>query len=1447
MIGEAYVRIRASSAGLTEEASSAGSKAGAAFSAAFNRHSKGAFSGVESELGRASRGAAAGSGAFQHLGRSLAFASGTFLGTASAVKLVTDSLSKAADAQKEYERAQSLFLAGAKDVEKFAKGAANSLGLAADQALKMSNDLGQMLVPLGVAPKHAADLSVQLVKLVGNLASMRNEDPSTTLQAIETGLRGRGMALKNYGIVVDNTTLKAEALRLGLVKTSVDLQKVQVAQDKLNVATAVAAKAQADYGANSTQYVTARDRIAAAEAALTKAVGGSVPALTQQQKSLAATNLILDQGKRYSDEFAKHSGDLANVEKRLHAEISNTEVAIGEALLPTMTKVTAAVADWLGKAENQARIQRDVTKAVHDAGVAFGVAWDVIKTGVAIIRPVVGAVGGLKSALELLLAVKVGFWVTGTVVPAMQRAQAAWKDTGTAAKTAAEDTTAATTVIKADVASVGTAAQTANAKVSGSSGLVGGLGKLKSIGKIAIPIAVITTVTNSGGSPWSAAIQGGMLGLLFGGPEGAVAGAVAAATLNIVVNYIRGSGSPSDPGPPLSTSGPAKVPIVQAQGNSRNVGYIRNVAREMWTSGESRETIYNALVAAGYDPGIVAQAIIDATNDDQLNAARQKVIARNKRAAAAAAASGGGGTVPDKNILSTPTTDTHGARLLPAFGQMGTRNLDWSAKAGTIVGAPEAGYVHHLSGHPFTGSAGSGAYGLSLYFVGTDTGDIYFMTHFAKIIAAVGVQLRRGDPLGVVAFDHIHIELAPGGYVLPGSGAQSSVTASAVGGSGSGSASGSTAPLTVGTKPPKPPKPLFEPVSQTLSNQLAAAQRRVTAAGTIGGTTLEAAINAEIAVDKKLIEAARKAKTSTAAQKREVASFINQRKDDITTLKARLAAVRKQEEAAQEREGARLEAHDTLVDVYLAALGIPKGGGSSRAADTVRAAAEAMSNAALRAATSAINKAKATVGRLIKQAQSGEAAGKDIIGSLLGMDPKTIIQFTDRWGRVISETVGQVTAKAQKAMDELAAAIASHNPARIAKAIAAWKGLGSEISQAVSESVQAHQGAFETAFDRLANRIDTAFNRETQRNLTAMQKAASDRITAMQKVMNDQIAAIQKAAAQLTPAEAALKRLQDQHNALQRNLAQGDAQQQLSDAQKLFQQLSSLGVGGVNPATGQPVTQADIQAASDAMVQAQRALDDALFTQQEASLQKRADSERADLDQRTQDKIEAIQRDEAIQEDAVQREEAKREQDYQDQRDAQQQALDDQLADWKKHLEDGSAKWSDFVSWLKGEGATGDFGPDPVVGMTDAGQAQGSAFAEAYIAELERAYKAQQALLNGDDPAAAAGPAPKAHPTGFGKGPQGFALGGQIPGFNRGFDDRFALVQPGETVIDRTLTNALKQVFVGNGSGGFNKDAVELLYGLLVEARKHTGLLSDQPGSAVGGPNPNRIALKAMR
>jgi hypothetical protein len=203
-----------------------------------------------------------------------------------------------------------------------------------------------MLVPMGFAREKAADMSVTMVQLASDMASFNNASPEETLDALRAGLAGESEPLRRFGVFLSDVTVKQEALNLGLYTGKGNLD--------------AAGKAAATY------------------------------------------SLILKQTKDAQGDFARTGDGLANQQRKLSALIRDTNASVGEALLPTVTKMTAALTGWLGKTENQQRIQDAANKTMRVAGDIVEAVWPKVQMVAKAADQVAQAVGGWDKALMLI-------------------------------------------------------------------------------------------------------------------------------------------------------------------------------------------------------------------------------------------------------------------------------------------------------------------------------------------------------------------------------------------------------------------------------------------------------------------------------------------------------------------------------------------------------------------------------------------------------------------------------------------------------------------------------------------------------------------------------------------------------------------------------------------------------------------------------------------------------------------------------------------------------------------------------------------------------------------------------------------------------------------------------------------------------------------------------------
>lgn len=209
---------------------------------------------------------------------------------ASAGALAFSAIQDAADLGETLSKVGVLFGDTAGEIEKFADGAARSLGLTKQAALDGAATFATFGKSAGLTGKDLSGFSTEFLSLAGDLASFNNTTPQQAIDAIGSALRGEAEPLRKFGVLLDDATLRQKALELGIVKTTKD-------------------------------------------------------ALTPQQKVLAAQAAIFEQTGAAQGDFERTSDSLANKQKILQAEFANVKTEIGAALVPAFTVLVDIVSD----------------------------------------------------------------------------------------------------------------------------------------------------------------------------------------------------------------------------------------------------------------------------------------------------------------------------------------------------------------------------------------------------------------------------------------------------------------------------------------------------------------------------------------------------------------------------------------------------------------------------------------------------------------------------------------------------------------------------------------------------------------------------------------------------------------------------------------------------------------------------------------------------------------------------------------------------------------------------------------------------------------------------------------------------------------------------------------------------------------------------------------------
>jgi len=196
-----------------------------------------------------------------------------------AAKIGKDAVLAAADFNEELSKSEVIFGDAAKGVQTFAKTATRSIGLNRLEALRAASNFAIFGKSAGLSGKELETFSTDFVTLAADLASFNNTTPEQAILAIGSALRGESEPIRNYGVLINEASLKQVALRDGIIQTTKD-------------------------------------------------------ALTPQEKVLATTKLLFEQTLDAQGDFDRTKDSFTNTLKTLRQSWEDIRIEIGEKLLP---------------------------------------------------------------------------------------------------------------------------------------------------------------------------------------------------------------------------------------------------------------------------------------------------------------------------------------------------------------------------------------------------------------------------------------------------------------------------------------------------------------------------------------------------------------------------------------------------------------------------------------------------------------------------------------------------------------------------------------------------------------------------------------------------------------------------------------------------------------------------------------------------------------------------------------------------------------------------------------------------------------------------------------------------------------------------------------------------------------------------------------------------------
>ncbi|MCA8978257.1 MAG: hypothetical protein KDC98_26250, partial [Planctomycetes bacterium] len=177
------------------------------------------------------------------------------------------------------------------EIDEFVKSS-TELGFSETQARELTASIGGLLDNVGLAQDETVKWSKDLLELGADMGSAFNEDPADAVSAIGAAVRGETEPIRRYNVMLDDASVRAKAVEMGLAATTSEVDKAGKAQ--------------------------------------------------------ATLALIMEQTDAVQGDFRNTSDGLANQQRIMAAEFENAKAKLGAGLLPVMTGAVGVAADLAG-------------------------------------------------------------------------------------------------------------------------------------------------------------------------------------------------------------------------------------------------------------------------------------------------------------------------------------------------------------------------------------------------------------------------------------------------------------------------------------------------------------------------------------------------------------------------------------------------------------------------------------------------------------------------------------------------------------------------------------------------------------------------------------------------------------------------------------------------------------------------------------------------------------------------------------------------------------------------------------------------------------------------------------------------------------------------------------------------------------------------------------------
>tara|TARA_R110002073_G_scaffold20209_5_gene72807 strand:- start:11635 stop:14910 length:3276 start_codon:yes stop_codon:yes gene_type:complete len=330
--------------------------------------------------------------------------------SAASAAILTAPVMAASRLQETMSKFDVVFGDSADEMRKWSTLAADALGTSKREMEDMLGSMQDLLVPMGVVPDHASNMSATLSQLAVDLGSFNNVSTDKAFTDLMAAMTGSGEVMKKYGVILSETAVKQEILAMGMDPKTAD--NATKAQARLNIIMRGTTAAQGDAIRTADGFANQLKRLWAVVEDVSGAVGG-----TLVDGMAGFVGLAVNAGSAVRN-FVNDNKDLVTV-----ATAGTLAIGIAGAGLVGFGVATKLAASGLGVFVTASTVGATVIGTAWKT-VGFLIAALEVKSaiGAAVVSSVwkasAGIVSGAWSALmsTLSTAFSAAAWLTGAAV-----------------------------------------------------------------------------------------------------------------------------------------------------------------------------------------------------------------------------------------------------------------------------------------------------------------------------------------------------------------------------------------------------------------------------------------------------------------------------------------------------------------------------------------------------------------------------------------------------------------------------------------------------------------------------------------------------------------------------------------------------------------------------------------------------------------------------------------------------------------------------------------------------------------------------------------------------------------------------------------------------------------------------------------------------------------------